>query len=120
MKDPALALDLVTAGMIREVAVADGRVTVAIELTTPACPSREAITAAAQAALRKLPGVTDLQLDVTASVRGRAAHPQNARLPGVKNILARVTGGPGSCSSTSRTGSGGTTARPARSPIRWT
>jgi ATP-binding protein involved in chromosome partitioning len=78
--------------MVRDVAVAAGRVTVALELTTPACPSRDAIVAATEAALRKLPGVTAVEITVGAAVRGRASNPQNARLPGVKNILAVAAG----------------------------
>jgi ATP-binding protein involved in chromosome partitioning len=78
--------------MIKQVAADGGRVTIGLELTTPSCPARDAIVAAAEAAVRKLPGVTAVEIAVGATVRGRAAHPQNARLPGVKNILAVAAG----------------------------
>jgi ATP-binding protein involved in chromosome partitioning len=80
--------------MIKQVAVAadGGRVTVGLELTTPACPSRDAIVAAVEAAVRKLPGVTAVEIAVGATVRGRIPPAQNARLPGVKNILAVAAG----------------------------
>jgi ATP-binding protein involved in chromosome partitioning len=85
-------MDLISAGMIREVSVTDGRVKVGLELTTPACPSRDALVAEAEAAVRRLPGVTSVEVAVSANVRGRASSTQNPRLPGVKNILAVAAG----------------------------
>ena len=45
VQDPALHMDLASAGMVKAVTVDGGRVTVAIELTTPACPSKDVIRA---------------------------------------------------------------------------
>jgi len=44
VKDPALEVDFVSAGMVKDVTVDGGRIAVTIELTTPACPSKETIT----------------------------------------------------------------------------
>ncbi len=63
-----------------------------IELTTPACPSKEAITTSIQAAVGKLPGVTAVEVRLGAVVVGRPNHPSNPRLPGVKNIIAVAAG----------------------------
>jgi ATP-binding protein involved in chromosome partitioning len=91
VNDPALEVDFVTAGMVREIVVDGGLVQVGITLTTPACPSRQTITASIEAAVKKLPGVTAVQVAFDAVVRGRAAS-NNARLPGVKNIIAVAAG----------------------------
>src|SRR6185369_15771724 len=71
---------------------ASGRVTVAIELTTPACPSKEAIARAAEAAVKAVAGVTAVEIRTSARVRGRPNHPSNPRLPGVRNIVAVAAG----------------------------
>jgi ATP-binding protein involved in chromosome partitioning len=55
VQDPALKIDFVSAGMVKDVTVDGGRVRVAIELTTPACPSRDVIVSSIQAAVGRLP-----------------------------------------------------------------
>jgi ATP-binding protein involved in chromosome partitioning len=94
VNDPALKTDLVTAGMVKDVTVEGGRVRVAIELTTPACPSRDVILASIQAAVGRLPGLAPGSVDVafSAAVLPRLTINQNARLPGVKNIIAVAAG----------------------------
>jgi ATP-binding protein involved in chromosome partitioning len=92
VKEPALGTDFVTAGMVKDVAIDGGRAAVTIELTTPACPSRDAITKLVTDAVRAVPGVTDVALTLTAKVWSRPNHPSNPRLPGVKNIIAVAAG----------------------------
>jgi ATP-binding protein involved in chromosome partitioning len=83
--DPELHVSLVQAGMVKNVRVDGGRVQATIELTTPACPLKGKIQADAEAALKKLPGVSGLDITWGAQVRGQ---PQAAgMLPGVKNII---------------------------------
>jgi ATP-binding protein involved in chromosome partitioning len=86
-------MDFVSAGMVKAVAVDGGYIAVTIALTTPACPSKDAIVSSIRAGLGKLPGVqgVDVKLDAGAVV-GRANHPSNPRLPGVKNIIAVAAG----------------------------
>lgn len=86
--DPELNVDLVRAGMVKEVRVEGGLVRVRIELTTPACPLKGKIQADAEAALKAVPGVEKLDLQWGAQVR--SAPPgmsQEALLPGVKNVV---------------------------------
>jgi ATP-binding protein involved in chromosome partitioning len=92
VKDPALHVDFVSAGMVREVTTSGGLVRVGIALTTPACPSRDVITGSIRDAVGELPGVTAVEVDFTAPVWGRSTNPQNPRLPGVKNIIAVAAG----------------------------
>jgi ATP-binding protein involved in chromosome partitioning len=85
-------MDFVSADMVRDVAVNDGRVRVTIDLTTPACPSRAVISASIEAAVRAVPGVAAVDVVLGHKVRARPASAQNARLPGVKNIIAVAAG----------------------------
>jgi ATP-binding protein involved in chromosome partitioning len=87
-----LHVDLVSAGMVAGVELADGRAIVGVELTTPACPSKDAIAAAVTAAVGALPGVGGVDVRFSARVRGRPNRPDNPRLPGVKNIIAVAAG----------------------------
>jgi ATP-binding protein involved in chromosome partitioning len=87
VQDPALKTDLVTAGMVAGVELAGERAQIAVELTTPACPSKDAIARAIQEAVGRLPGVAGADVKFSSKVRGRPNRPDNPRLPGVKNII---------------------------------
>ena len=89
IEDPDLHRDIVTLGFVKDVAIATGRVSITIELTTPACPVRDQMKEQARAAVMRLPGVTDVAVTMTAKVR-TATSPDAGRalVPGVKNIVA--------------------------------
>src|SRR5882757_1242801 len=78
--------------MVKSVAIDGGRARITIELTTPACPSRDVITKSVTEAVAAVPGVSAVELELTAKVWGRPNHPSNPRLPGVKNIIAVAAG----------------------------
>jgi ATP-binding protein involved in chromosome partitioning len=78
--------------MVSSVAVEAGRAIVGIELTTPACPSKDVISRAVEKAVGAVPGVTGVTVNLTSKVWGRPNHPSNPRLPGVKNIIAVAAG----------------------------
>ncbi len=86
VNDPELHKDLVSLNMIKNVAVCDGNVRVAVELTTPACPLKDRVREDVAAAVRKLPGVANVEVEFSAQVRRSPF--QHAVLPGVKNIVA--------------------------------
>ena len=104
MQDPALKIDLASAGMVASVAVeagppggGAGGVTgavaiIGIELTTPACPSKDLIAKSIEEAVGRLPGLQRVEVRFTSRVLGRPNHPSNPRLPGVKNIIAVAAG----------------------------
>src|SRR5208283_195086 len=77
--------------MVREVAVDGGKVRIAVQLTTPACPSRHAIAASVREAVGRLSGVTGVEVVFSAEVARRLG-PQRERLPGVRNIVAIAAG----------------------------
>jgi ATP-binding protein involved in chromosome partitioning len=87
--DPDLRKDIVSLGFVKDVAIDAGRVGFTIELTTPACPVKDQMRDQAAAAVRALPGVSTVDVRMTANVRS-ASMPETGRtpLPGVKNVIA--------------------------------
>ena len=87
--DPDLRRDIVSLGFIKDLSLKDGHVSFAIELTTPACPVKDQMREQAMAAVRAVPGVTSVDVRMTANVRSVSA-PETGRppLPGVKNVIA--------------------------------
>jgi ATP-binding protein involved in chromosome partitioning len=87
--DPDLRRDIVSLGFVKDLAIDGGRVAFTIELTTPACPVKEQMREQAAAAVRAVPGVNDVSVNMTAKVRSVSA-PETGRppLPGVKNVIA--------------------------------
>jgi ATP-binding protein involved in chromosome partitioning len=86
VQDPELFKDIVTLNMVKEIAIEGSRVSVTVELTTPACPLKDVIERDVKAALARV-DVTDVHLTLTAQTRS-AAGPQREALPQVKNIIA--------------------------------
>ncbi|MDA8122539.1 MAG: iron-sulfur cluster carrier protein ApbC [Deltaproteobacteria bacterium] len=91
--DPELGRDLVTLNMIRNVAVSGGNVSLDLVLTTPACPKKAEMKEAVERAVKAIPGVSAVEVEVSADVRA-AKDPMEGRrtVPGVKNILAVASG----------------------------
>ena len=89
VNDPDLHRDIVSLGFIKDLSLKDGHVSFAIELTTPACPVKDQMREQAMAAVRAVPGVTSVDVRMTANVRSVSA-PETGRppLPGVKNVIA--------------------------------
>jgi ATP-binding protein involved in chromosome partitioning len=86
--DPELGRDLVTAGMIKELAVDGSRLRLLVELTTPACPLKDKIEADVRAALGALSSLETLDLSFSARVRSAISNrPETDLLPGVKNVV---------------------------------
>ena len=94
VQDPELQKSLVALNMIRNVKVEGGNVSFALVLTTPACPLREFIKEDCEKAVRTLPGVEQVEIEITAETPQQKALPDRTGIDGVKNILA-VTSGKG-------------------------
>ncbi|HEY6509546.1 MAG TPA: iron-sulfur cluster carrier protein ApbC [Vicinamibacterales bacterium] len=89
VSDPDLQRDIVSLGFVTAAGIDNGRVSATIQLSTPACPALELIRDQATAALRALPGVTDVAIEMTAKVRSATAPVKGQPpLPGVKNVIA--------------------------------
>ncbi|MEO1431409.1 MAG: Mrp/NBP35 family ATP-binding protein [Cyanobacteria bacterium J06632_19] len=92
VQDPELRKSLVELNMIRNVKIEDGKVSFTLVLTTPACPLREFIVEDCQKAVRQLPGVTDVSIEVTAETPQQKSLPDRNGVPGIKNIIAVSSG----------------------------
>jgi metal-sulfur cluster biosynthetic enzyme len=62
--DPELGLSIVKLGLVYDLAVHDGAVTVAMTMTTPACPLGEVLTRDVEARVGELPWVTSVAVDI--------------------------------------------------------
>src|SRR5438552_16203478 len=80
VNDPDLRRDIVSLGFIKDLSIADGKVSFAIELTTPACPVSDRMREQAEAAVRAVPGVPPVDVRMTANVRSVSA-PELGRPP---------------------------------------
>jgi ATP-binding protein involved in chromosome partitioning len=85
--DPDLNQDVVKAGMVKNLRIEGGKVSLTIELTTPACPMKEKIRTDAEVALKAVAGLAELKLDMTAKTRAAPKSSQSSLLPGVKNVV---------------------------------
>jgi ATP-binding protein involved in chromosome partitioning len=89
--DPDLGVDLVTLKAVKEkdIAIDGGRVSVAIEMSTPSPSKRELVAARAREVLGALPGVQEASVTTSFVVKSVSA-PEHGKppLPGVKNVIA--------------------------------
>ncbi|WP_431628116.1 Mrp/NBP35 family ATP-binding protein [Alkalinema pantanalense] len=92
VQDPELRKSLVELNMIRNVQVAGGQVCFTLVLTTPSCPLRQFIVEDCEKAVRTLPGVETVEVEVTAETPKQKSAPGRSDVPGVKNILAVSSG----------------------------
>ncbi|HPC43857.1 MAG TPA: iron-sulfur cluster carrier protein ApbC [Candidatus Latescibacteria bacterium] len=101
VNDPELHRDLVSLGMIRDVAVTDGAVKFTLALTTMACPLKSRMQEDCKTAVMRIPGVREVTIDLTADTP-RNARPASGKkvgdivlqdmLPTVKNAIAVASG----------------------------
>jgi ATP-binding protein involved in chromosome partitioning len=93
VQDPELHRDIVGLGMVKDLAVNNGKVGFTVELTTPACPLRETIENDCKRALASIPGITALDIQFGAQVRGsKTGAGQTDLLPTVKNVVLVAAG----------------------------
>jgi len=87
--DPELGRSLVDAGMIKEIQIHGGEVSFTLELTSPACPLRNTLRQGAEEAVRTIPGVTAVNIQLTSRVRTTLT---SDLLPDVCNVVAVASG----------------------------
>ena len=93
VQDPELQKSLVELNMIRNVMIEDGTVSFTLVLTTPACPLREFIVEDCEKAVKTLPGVQAVSVEVTAETpQQKNTLPDQQGIQGVKNIIAVSSG----------------------------
>lgn len=92
VQDPELQKSLVELNMIRNVQIKGTKVSFTLVLTTPACPLREFIVEDCQKAVKQLPGVETVEVEVTAETPQQKSLPNKDSVAGVKNIIAISSG----------------------------
>lgn len=89
--DPDLHRDIVTLGFVKDVQITGGDVAFKVELTTPACPVKDLLKQQSEDAVKAIPGVASVAVEMTAQVRPRQAV-QDDLIPGVKHCIAIASG----------------------------
>ncbi len=86
--DPELHIDIVRAGMVKDLRIDGGKILLKVELTTPACPMKAQIEKDAEAALKGVPGLESFKIEWGAKVRpAPQGTSKDSLLPGVKNVV---------------------------------
>lgn len=92
VQEPDLGKDLVTLNMVQDVAIDGKKVSFSVILTTPACPLKDMIEKACINAVKML---VDREAEVTVNMTSNTTTNRKDKkdiLPGVKNIIAVVSG----------------------------
>jgi ATP-binding protein involved in chromosome partitioning len=93
VRDPDLHQDIVALGFVKQLRICGNNVAFEIELTTPACPVKELMKGQAERAVRALPGVERVDIEMTARVTAsRPVLGDKGLIPGVKNVIAVSSG----------------------------
>lgn len=89
--DPDLHKDIVSLGMVKNLQIEGNKVSFDVELTTPACPMKEAIHKACVTAIRHMVS-KEAEIHVNMTSRVTTARNSESLLTGVKNIIAVASG----------------------------
>lgn len=97
VKYPGFSRDIVSFGLIKDIAIANGAVSVLMQLTSANAEAARQIKEEATALLKKVPGVEHVHVDVHQPATGQPPGGTNpfanqARVPGVKRVIAIASG----------------------------
>src|SRR5687767_8220999 len=92
VRDPDLHKDIVELGFIQNLQIKGGAVKFDLVLTTPACPVKEDLKAQCIEAVNEIPGVTSVDLNLTAQVPKSAVGKRTELLKDVRHIIAVASG----------------------------
>ncbi len=102
--DPDLNKDIVSLGFVKDIAIDGARVALRIELTTPACPVKDAMKLEIETLVGKIAGVEDVKVEFSAETRrsrSKASQETLLALGQVRNLVAVASGKGGVGKSTS-------------------
>ncbi|MDO8526378.1 MAG: iron-sulfur cluster carrier protein ApbC [Deltaproteobacteria bacterium] len=91
VQDPDLHRDIVSLGFIKNIKIENAKVSFDVELTTPACPVKELLKDQCLREIKKIKGVKEISVNMTAQVRP-LVQTGLASLKGIKNIIAVASG----------------------------
>ncbi len=93
VKDPDLHRDIVSLNFIKNFAIHGRNVSFTIELTTPSCPVKDELKAAAMQAINNtIENIGTISVEMTSNVRSSQGQNQADLLPKVKNTIAVASG----------------------------
>jgi len=93
VQDPDLHRDIVSLGFVQNIQINDERVKFDVVLTTPACPVKDSLHEQVRAAVLDLPGVRDVDVNMTFNVASAKKAAGGDRLiPQVRNVVAVASG----------------------------
>jgi ATP-binding protein involved in chromosome partitioning len=98
VKYPGYSRDIVSFGLIKDIASGDGAITVVLQLTSANAAAAKQIKTDSENVLRALPGVNRVFVDVRqpaaapGGAPGQTAFAQQNRVPGIKRIVAVASG----------------------------
>jgi ATP-binding protein involved in chromosome partitioning len=96
VKYPGYSRDIVSFGLVKDISIANGAVSVMIQLTSPNPEAAQQIKAESERVLKNLPGVNHIHVEVRQPAAGQSA-PANpfsnqTKVSGVKKIIAVASG----------------------------
>src|ERR1051325_9375552 len=97
VKYPGFSRDIISFGLVKQVAVNGGAVSVQMDLNSPNREAAQQIKADSEQVLRSLPGVTNVFVEVKTSAPAQGQPAQSpwagqARMPGVRYVVAVASG----------------------------
>jgi len=90
--DPDLHRDIVSLGFVQNLIIEDEHVRFDVVLTTPACPVKGKLHDEARAAVLALPGVHDVDVNMTFNVASSRTVTADKLIPLVRNVIAVASG----------------------------
>jgi ATP-binding protein involved in chromosome partitioning len=97
VKYPGFSRDIVSFGLVKEIATANGAVSVTMQLTSPNPEAAQLIKTESERILKNLPGVNHVHVEVRQPAAGQAAgaaspFANQKGVPGVKRVIAVASG----------------------------
>ena len=91
--DPLSKKDVVSAGVVQGIKVTpEGRVSLILEVNTAYMEEGRKLKISIESLLKSIPGVTEVEILVTAQRKKRAHNPTREGVPGIKHIFAVASG----------------------------
>ncbi len=88
VEEPELHKDIMSLGMVKEISQDEGKVSLVIELTTPACPMKDELENRIKKAVSPLAGVKSVAIEFTSRVAAARPVTGKMEIEGVRNVLA--------------------------------
>jgi ATP-binding protein involved in chromosome partitioning len=92
VQDPDLHRNIVDLEFVKNISISSGIVKFDVQLTTPACPVKEDLKAQCYEAVNAIPGVTSVEVNMTAQVPKSPGSKKTELLKDVRHVVAVASG----------------------------